>query len=179
MTAAALEGRTDREAAQYAAAQAVGFQLIARHINACAAEDLEILGLAGLPEPRPEMWAVTKGTEEERKARIDAWAKRHGIKAGPDEASGQYRAVLGFGPKRLIVYMIPDRTMADRLAAFYGAVREGRDVPQPRTAVAAWLQDVYHYQTAERLLARPAHDCQADGTSSTLRPRATGGRHCG
>ena len=137
MTAAALEGRTDREAAQYAAAQAVGFQLIARHINACAAEDIEILGLAGLPEPRPEMWAVTKGTEEERKARIDAWAKRHGIKAGLDEASGQYRAVLGFGPKRLIVYMIPDRTMADRLGAFYGAVREGRGVPQPRTAVAA------------------------------------------
>ena len=137
MNGTALEGRTDREAEQFAAAQAVGFQLIAHHIKICAAEDMQILGLAGLPEPRPEMWAVTKGTEEERRARIDAWAKRYGVKAGPDEASGQYRAVLGFGPKRLIVYMIPDRTMADRLGAFYGAVREGRDVPQPRTAVAA------------------------------------------
>ena len=81
------------------------------------------------------MWPVTGGTDEDRVAHIDAWAKRHGIKAGPDEASGRYQAVLGFGPVKVIAYMIPDRAMADRLGAFYRAVRD--DPPQPRTAVAA------------------------------------------
>ena len=71
------------------------------------------------------MWPVTGGTDDERKARVDAWAARHGVKAATDEASGHYKAVLSFGAVRLEVYMIPDRTMADRLAALYSAVREG------------------------------------------------------
>jgi hypothetical protein len=83
------------------------------------------------------MWPVTGGTDEDRMARIDAWAQRHGITAGPDEASGRYQAVLGFGPVRVIAYMIPDRAMADRLAALYGAVREDRDAAgKPELAVA-------------------------------------------
>jgi hypothetical protein len=143
MTAAALKGRTEYEAGEYArdrgrtAAQAVGWQLLARHIHACAAEDMTLLGLREIPDPRPEMWPVTGGTDEDRMARIDAWAKRHGVTSGPDEASGRYQAVLGFGPVRVIAYMIPDRTMADRLAALYGAVREDRDAAgKPELAVA-------------------------------------------
>lgn len=125
-----LPGRTPREtrlSADHgkAAAQAIGWQLLARHVNACAAEDMQILGIREIPEPRPQMWPVTGGTDEDRKARVDAWAARHGVKAGTDEASGSYRAVLGFGPVKVIVYMIPDRTMADRLNALYSAVREG------------------------------------------------------
>lgn len=119
----ATDFRTPWEAQQYAAdhgrtaAIAIGYQLIARHINACAAEDMQLLGLAALPDPRPQQWPVTGGTDEQRRARIDAWAKRHGITAHPDEASGQYRAVLTFGPVSLMVYMIPDPVMADRVQA--------------------------------------------------------------
>jgi len=126
----ATDFRTRWEADEYArdhgltAATAIGYQLLARHVNACAAEDMEMLGISKIPEPRPQMWPVTGGTDEDRKARVDAFATRHGIRAGTDETSGTYRAVLAFGPVALIVYMIPDRTMTDRLAALYGAVRE-------------------------------------------------------
>ena len=132
MTATALKGRTEWETGEYArdhgktAAMAVGYQLLARHVNACAAEDMELLGLRELPAPRPQTWPVVGGTDEDRKARVDAWAARHGIKAGPDPASGQYKAVLTFGPVCLIVYMIPDLVMADRLAALRDAAAEGR-----------------------------------------------------
>lgn len=133
MTATALAGRTEWEAQQYAAdhgktaAQAIGWQLYARHVNACAAEDMETLGLRELPEPRPQSWPVTGGTDEDRRARVDAWAARHGVTAHPDPASGQYKAVLTFGPVHLVVYMIPDLVMAERLQAIREAVREGRE----------------------------------------------------
>ena len=133
MTATALKGRTDWEAKEYArdhgrtAAQATGWQLLARHIWACAAEDMEILGLREIPDPRPLQWPVTGGTDEDRKARVDAWAARHGVTAHPDPASGQYKAVLEFGPVHLVVYMIPDLVMAQRLSALREAVREGRE----------------------------------------------------
>src|SRR5512142_2903612 len=115
MTATALQGRTEWEAGEYArdhgktAAMAVGFQLLARHVNACAGEDMELLGMTALPDPRPQSWPVTGGSDEDRKARVDAWAARHGVKAHTDTASGQYKAVLTFGPVQLSVYMIPDR----------------------------------------------------------------------
>ena len=131
MTATALMGRTDWEAAQYAAdhgksaQQAIDWRTYARWLHDRAAESIELLGLRETPEPRPQMWPVTGGTDDERKARVDAWAARHGVKAATDEASGHYKAVLSFGAVRLEVYMIPDRTMADRLAALYSAVREG------------------------------------------------------
>ena len=121
--AAALKGRTEYEAGEYArdhgrtAAMAVGQQLYARHLYACAAEDMEILGLREIPEPRPQKWPVTGGTDEECRARVDAWAKRHGVRAGTDEASGHYKAVLSFGPVRLEVYMVPAKVMADRVKA--------------------------------------------------------------
>ena len=147
----ATDFKTRWEAEQYAAdhgriaAQATGRQLLARHVYSCAAEDMAILGLREIPDPRPEMWPVTGGTDEDRMARIDAWAKRHGVKAGTDEASGHYKAVLTFGAVRLEVYTVPERLMADRvraaedrLAALYGAVREDRDAAQakPELAVA-------------------------------------------
>ena len=123
MTAMAIWCRTEREAEEYArdhgrtAAQAVGWQLIARYIHAHAAEDMDLLGLREIPEPRPQMWPVTGGTDEDRKARVDAWAARHGVTAHTDPASGQYKAVLTFGPVHLTVYMIPDLVMADRVKA--------------------------------------------------------------
>jgi hypothetical protein len=124
-----LPGRTERETRLSAdhgrtAAQAVGYQLIARHLYAFAAEDMKLLGLREIPEPRPQTWPVTGGTDDERIARVDAFAARHGVRAGTDEDSGTYRAVLAFGPVTLVVYMIPDRTMADRLAAIHKAVAE-------------------------------------------------------
>lgn len=124
-----LPGRTARETRLSAdrgktAAQAISHRLYAEYLYAHAAEDMKLLGLTAIPEPRPEMWPVTGGTDEDRKARVDAWAAAHHVKAATDEASGTYRAVLGFGPVKVIAYMIPDRTMADRLAAIHKAVAE-------------------------------------------------------
>ena len=117
----ATDFKTSWEAAQYAAdhgktaAIADGQQCYARHLAACAAEDMQILGLSEIPEPRPQMWPVTGGTDEQRRARVDAWAARHGVHARDDEASGQYRAVLKFGPVTLTVYTIPEQVTADRV----------------------------------------------------------------
>ena len=133
MTAAALEGRTKYEAGEYArdrgktAAVAIGYQLLARHLHACAAEDMALLGVTHPAEPRPYMQPVTGGTDEERKARVDAFAARHGVKAHADDATGTYRAVLSFGPCSYVAYMIPDRTMGERLAALYENLREARE----------------------------------------------------
>jgi hypothetical protein len=130
MTATALQGRTDWETAQQAAdhgksaAQAIGYRCIGRYLHEHAGEDMAILGLREIPEPRAQMWPVTGGTDEDRRARVDAWAKRHGVTAGDEEESGTYRAVLSFGPVRVIAYMIPDRTMDERLAAIRKAVAE-------------------------------------------------------
>lgn len=137
MTATDLQGRTEWEADEYArdhgktAAMALGYQLLARHVIAWAAEDMQILGMAALPGQRPWTWPVTKGGDEERKARVDAWAARHGVTAHADESTGHYQADLTFGPHLIRVYMVPDQVMADRvreadgrLAALRGAVAE-------------------------------------------------------
>ena len=135
----ATDFKTDWEAAQYkadhgrTAAIAIGQQLLGHHITSCGSEDMAILGLSKIPEPRPQMWPVTAGTDEERRARIDTWAARHGITAHYDDASGQYRAVLTFGLTSIIVYAIPEETMAgrvryagERLAAMHRAVAEAQ-----------------------------------------------------
>lgn len=133
MTAAALQGRTEWETAQYAAdrgktaAQAIGYQCLARYLHDCAAEDMALLGVREPAEPRPYMQPVTGGTDEERMARVDAFAARHGVKAHADDVTGTYRAVLAFGPCSYVAYMIPDRTMDERLAALYENVRVARE----------------------------------------------------
>ena len=129
----ATDFKTRWEAEQYAAyrgktaAVAIGYQLLARHLHACAAEDMALLGVTHPAEPRPYMQPVTGGTDEERKARVDAFAARHGVKAHADDATGTYRAVLSFGPCSYEAYMIPDRTMDERLAGLYENLREARE----------------------------------------------------
>jgi hypothetical protein len=129
--------RTSWEAAQYAADQgktaatANGQQLLARHINTCAAEDMEILGLTALPDPRPWTWPVTRGTSEERRARVDAWAARHGVTAGPDLVSGTYRATLKFGPVTLTVYTMGEGNLEERMAEIQRLADETLAVTQP------------------------------------------------
>jgi hypothetical protein len=131
MTATALQGRTEWETAQYAAdhgksaAIAFGYRCLARYLHDCAAGDMQILGITQPVEPRPFMQPVTGGTDEERRARVDAFAARHGITAGTNEELGTYRAVLKFGPVEYVAYMIPERVMAERLEAIHRAVREG------------------------------------------------------
>ena len=107
-------------------ATAIGQQLLGHHLTACGAEDMEILGLTEIPEPRAWMWPVTKGTDDERRARIDAFAKRYGVKAYADPAAGQYKAVLTFGPVELVVYMLTEQDLTARLAAIHEAVLEDR-----------------------------------------------------
>ena len=143
-TPAAPGGRTRWETAQYAAdrgktaAMAIGQQLLARHIATCATEDMEILGLREMPEPKPYMIPVTKGTDEERKARVDAFAARYGVRAYADEAISQYRAVLGFGPVSMVVYMLTDADLTARIAARRAAIQAAADetlaVTQPGSA---------------------------------------------
>lgn len=124
-----LPGRTLTESRLSAdggksAAMAIGYQLLARYIHDSGIEDMAILGVTIPAPPRAHMQPVTGGTDEERKARIDAFAARHGITAGPCDADGTYRAVLKFGPVHYVAYMIPDRTMAERLEILHRAVAE-------------------------------------------------------
>jgi len=130
MTQTTIPGKTRWESDQYrkdhgkTAATAIGYQLYARHLHEHAAGDMALLGLTAIPEPRPQMWPVTQGTDEERRARVDAFARCHGITAGPDEASGTYRAVLAFGPVSVVVYTMSEQSVTDRVAAITGAARQ-------------------------------------------------------
>lgn len=122
MTLTDLAGRTDREHQQYAAdhgrtaALALGFLLLAAHVREHGAEDMEILGRTQMPEPPAYKVAVFDGTDDEQRSRVDAWARRHSVTAATDEASGHYEAAVPYGPVRLVVYMVPEKVMAGRLA---------------------------------------------------------------
>jgi hypothetical protein len=122
MTLTDLAGRTPRETAQYeadhgaTAALAIGFRLLAAHVKAHGTGDMAILGRTRMPEPPAWKIAVFGGTDDEQRARVDAWARRHGVTARTDEASGHYEAAVSFGAVRLVAYMIPQRVMDDRLA---------------------------------------------------------------
>ena len=130
----ATDFRTPWEAQQYAAdrgagaAIATGYQNMGAHIGAHGAEDLAILGVSKMPEPRPYMIPVTNGTDEELRARIDRFAARHGITAHWDTGSRSYRAVVKFGPVACIAYMIPEKEMGEwlggRLTAIHDSVLE-------------------------------------------------------
>jgi hypothetical protein len=125
----ATDFRTRWEAEQYAAdhgacaAIATGYQIMGAHLGAHGAEDAAILGVSRLPEPRPYMIPVTNGADEELRARVDAFAARHGITARWDAESSSYRAALKFGPVALIAYMIPAKDMLERVAAIKAAAR--------------------------------------------------------
>jgi hypothetical protein len=117
MTITDTPAPTDAVTRDRITALATGFQFAARHIRKCGAGDMEILGRVRLPEPHPYMIPVIKGDDDERRARVDEWAARHGITAATDEATGHYRAELPFGPLKVIAYMVPERVMADRVQA--------------------------------------------------------------
>ena len=125
---AAPVGRKDWQAARHApdhgrtAAIAIGYQLLARHLTACAAEDMQILGVTELPDPRPYMVPVTRGTDEERKARVDAFAARHGVTAGYDDTTGTYRATVKLGLVTYVAYMITEGRLTERLAAIHADI---------------------------------------------------------
>ena len=99
------------------AALAISLQLLARYVMTGLAGDMAILGRAAMPEPPAYKIAVFGGTDDEQKARIDAWAKRHGVTARTDRVSGHYEAAVPFGPVRLVAYMVPQRVMDDRVQA--------------------------------------------------------------
>jgi hypothetical protein len=149
--------RTDWEREQYqadhgaTAALALGFLLLAKYVKHHAAGDMQILGRTAMPEPPPYKFAVFGGTDDEQKARIDAWAKRHGVTAHTDRVSGHYEAAVPFGPVRLVAYMVPERVMADRVQAenerreairaaageVLAGIRETAPPSEPELAVAA------------------------------------------
>lgn len=113
--------RTDWEREQYqadhgaTAALALGFLLLAKYVRHHAAGDMQILGRDRMPEPYPYKIPVFGGTDDEQKARIDLWARRHGVTARTGRVSGHYEAAVSFGPVRLVAYMVPERVMAERV----------------------------------------------------------------
>jgi hypothetical protein len=90
------------------AAASHGYRELADYLAAHAAEDCFILGRAEVPKPQSHLEPVVKGTEEQRKGRVDAWARARGVAAFWHEETGTYRAVKMFGAVSLVVYMMPD-----------------------------------------------------------------------
>lgn len=120
--------RTPWEEAQWAAdhgasaANAIAYQLLARHLHEHAAEDMALLGVTRPSPPRDYWQLVTGGTYEDRKARIDAFAARHGISATFDDSTGQYKAVLSFGPVSYVAYTITQGRLTERVDAIRAGV---------------------------------------------------------
>jgi hypothetical protein len=119
MTSTTLGGRTEWERRQYErdhgqrAAVALAYRLIADFIS--TDED------GPVPPPTTVYVPVSKGTQDERAAAVQAWAAAHNVTAGWDEERHHYFAKLPFGPLSLMVYMLPDTLPAP-------AAREGAPV---------------------------------------------------
>jgi hypothetical protein len=100
-----MEGMTDHEAA---VAASLGYHELADYLAAHAEEDTFILGVGQAPRPQAHLVPVIRGTEEQRKARVDDWARVRHVAAFWHEETGTYRAVKMFGPVPYVAYMIPD-----------------------------------------------------------------------
>ena len=114
-----MQGQTDAEAV---AAASLGYHALADYLAKCAAQDAFILGRARAPKPQSHLEPVIKGTEDERKARVDAWARARDVTAGWHEETKTYRAVKHFGPVSYVVYMMPDPPVAREDAPVLEAV---------------------------------------------------------
>lgn len=101
-----LAGRTSWEARQYErdhgqrAAVALAYRLVAEFIS--TDEN------GPVPPPSTVYLPVTRGSEDERIAAVDAWAAEHNVKAGWDGERHHYAAKLPFGPVSLMVYAMAD-----------------------------------------------------------------------
>lgn len=129
------DGRSEWEARQYAAdhgmaaAAGQGLSALGAHICDHGARDALLLGLPRLPGPGPYLIAVVDGTEAERRAKVDAFARAHHVTAAPDEATGTYRAVVMFGPVPYIAYTRPEGDLArwaDEAARRLAELQAGR-----------------------------------------------------
>jgi hypothetical protein len=120
MTTTTLAGRTEWEARQYQqdhgkrAAMALAFRLLGDFL--LTDED------GPVPPPSVVYVPVSRGSEAERAAAVQAWAAAHNVTAGWDEKHHHYFARLPFGPLSFMVYMLPDPLPApaareDELAA--------------------------------------------------------------
>jgi hypothetical protein len=113
----ATDFRTGWEAAQYAAdhgaGAAIGQGLRALGSLLCehGARDAALLGIGRLPGPPAFLVPVMDGTEDERRARVDAFAAAHGVTARWHGATRTYRAKVMFGP---VAYIALTRPEADR-----------------------------------------------------------------
>jgi len=100
-----MEGMTEHEATQ---AATHGYHDLANYLAAHTDEDTFILGIGQAPKPQAHLVPVIRGTEDQRKAKVDAWARVRHVTAFWHEETSTYRAVMMFGPVPYIVYMIPD-----------------------------------------------------------------------
>lgn len=100
-----MEGMTPPEAIR---AASLGYHELGDYLAAHAEEDTFILEMGQSPKPQAHLVPVIRGTEEQRRARIDAWARVRHVVAFWHADTGSYRAVKFFGPVAYIVYMMPD-----------------------------------------------------------------------
>ena len=92
-----------------------------------------------MPVAADQYLFATKGTDEDRRAAIDAWAAEHHVTAGWDDQFG-YCAKVMFGPmSEVAVAVTEERAIyaayaAERLAANHAAVAETVAAMQPASA---------------------------------------------
>lgn len=111
---------TDREGAL---AICASYHALGDYIAASAAEDAIAIGVSFPPEIRPVMIPVSRGTDEQRMARISQWAAARGVTAGWHEGTGTWRAVIWFGLLGYGFYTIADEDAAARVARRIEAIK--------------------------------------------------------
>jgi hypothetical protein len=85
---------------------ASGFEALAAHIREHGPGDIALLGLPRMPEPGRYMLPAQGSDDEERRARVDAFARRYGVKAGWDALMRTYQATVWHGPVALVAYAV-------------------------------------------------------------------------
>lgn len=120
-----MEGTTARETAL---AICASYHALGDYFATMATEDSLILGAVFPPKVQPHLLPVVRGTDDQRKRRVETWAARHGVNAFWDEDSGTYRAVAMYGIVPLIAYMIPEGKRSGQDSPADAPVRELAEV---------------------------------------------------
>jgi hypothetical protein len=89
-----------------AASIAANLKALAIYIRVYADEDAAQIGIRPLPVPSASgyLLPLLDGDEDERRAKVDAFAERHGVTAAWDGATRSYRATVWIGELRYAAY---------------------------------------------------------------------------
>lgn len=89
---------------------ASGFEALAAHIREHGPGDIALLGLPHLPEPGRYMLPAQGDEEDERRARVDAFAARYHVTAGWDALMRTYQATVRFGAVTYVAFTTASAT---------------------------------------------------------------------